>query len=92
MYLLDTNTIISYLNASLPISAMLFMHGVVDEFCNVSIISKMEVLGHNFISPAEQKTIETFVAGATVLVIYILPLFLIIFFVSHTKKVFSMPE
>ncbi len=65
--MLDTNTIINYLDASLPASAMLFMHGVVDEFCNVSVISKMETLGHNFTSQAEQKTIETFVAGATVL-------------------------
>lgn len=69
MYLLDTNTVINYLDASLPASAMLFMHGVVDEFCNISVISKMEALGHNFTSPAEQKTIETFVADATVLAI-----------------------
>ncbi len=69
MYLLDTNTLINYLEASLPASAMLFMHGVVDEFCNISVISKMEALGHNFTSPAEQETMETFVAGATVLLI-----------------------
>lgn len=69
MYLLDTNAIINYLDASLPASAMLFMHGVVDEFCNISIISKMEALGHNFTSPAEQNTIETFVAGTNILAI-----------------------
>ncbi len=55
MYLLDTNTVINYLDCSLPASAMLFMNGVVDDFCNISVISKMEALGHNFISIAEQK-------------------------------------
>lgn len=69
MYLLDTNAIINYLDASLPASAMLFMHKVVDEFCNISVISKMEALGHNFTSAAEQKTIETFFSGATIMVI-----------------------
>lgn len=67
MYLLDTNAVINYLGASLPHSAMLFMHGVVDEFCNISIISKMETLGYNFSSQTEQTTMEAFVAGATVL-------------------------
>lgn len=69
MYLLDTNAVINYLGASLPNSSMLFMHSVVDEFCNISIISKMETLGHNFSSQAEQSTMEAFVAGATVLAI-----------------------
>ena len=69
MYLLDTNALINYLNAFIPASAMQFMHGVVDEFCHISIISKMETLGFNFSSQAEQNTMETFITGATILTI-----------------------
>ncbi len=67
MYLLDSNTVIYYLNAALPSSAMRFMDTVVDEHCNISAITKIETLGYNFKSPAEQKTMETFIAGSAVL-------------------------
>jgi predicted nucleic acid-binding protein len=67
MYLLDTNTIIHYLNASLPPSAMLFMHTVVDEQSNISVISKIETLGYNFTDVAEKNTMEAFVNASSVL-------------------------
>ena len=67
MYLLDTNTIIHYLNASLPPSAMLFMHIVVDEQSNISVISKIETLGYNFTDVAEKNIMEAFVNASTVL-------------------------
>jgi len=67
MYLLDTNTIIYYLNASLPSTAMQFMHGVVDAHCNISVIAKIETLSFNFATSAEQKIMEGFIAGATIL-------------------------
>ncbi len=67
MYLLDTNTIIHYLNASLPPSAMLFMHTVVDEQSNISVISKIETLGYNFADVAEKNTMEAFVNASIIL-------------------------
>lgn len=67
MYLLDTNTIIYYLNASLPLTAMQFMHGVVDTHCNISVIAKIETLSFNLATSAEQKIMEAFITGSTVL-------------------------
>lgn len=67
MFLLDSNTVINYLDASLPATAMLFMHNVVDENCNISIITKMETLGYHFASIAEQQTVESFITDTTVM-------------------------
>jgi predicted nucleic acid-binding protein len=67
MYLLDTNTVIYYLNAALPPAAMQLMHTVVDGGCYISVITKVELLGFSFSSLKEQQAVETFVAGVTVL-------------------------
>ncbi len=67
MYLLDTNTVIHFLNASLPPSAMLFMNTVVDEQSNISVISKIETLGYNFTDVTEKNIMEAFVDASTVL-------------------------
>jgi predicted nucleic acid-binding protein len=48
MYLLDTNTVINYLDNSIPASAILFLNKIVDDACNISIITKIETLGYNF--------------------------------------------
>lgn len=69
MYLLDTNAVINYLDATLPARAMQFMGTIVDGNCNISVITKMETLGFAFKSIAEQKTMETFVYGSNVLII-----------------------
>jgi len=69
MYLLDTNAVINYLDATLPARAMQFMGTIVDSNCNISVITKMETLGFAFKSMAEQRTMETFVSGSNVLVI-----------------------
>jgi predicted nucleic acid-binding protein len=69
MYLLDTNAVINYLDATLPAQAMQFMDTVVDDKCNISVITKMETLGFAFKSMDEQKTMETFVSGSNVLFI-----------------------
>ncbi|HEY8781969.1 MAG TPA: type II toxin-antitoxin system VapC family toxin [Mucilaginibacter sp.] len=69
MYLLDTNAVINYLDAALPAPAMQFLSTVIDENCNISVITKMETLGYAFKSIGEQKTIETFVSGSTVFAI-----------------------
>ena len=67
MYLIDNNTIIHYLNASLPASSMLFLHDVVDDQCNISVISKIETLGYNFTDVIEKNTMEAFVNASSVL-------------------------
>ena len=43
MYLLDTNTIIYYLQAALPEKAMRQLHTIVDEQPLVSVITKIEL-------------------------------------------------
>ena len=67
MYLLDTNAVINYLNATLPDENMQFIDAIVDDNCNISVITKMETLGFAFKSVAEQKAMETFVGGSNVL-------------------------
>ena len=49
-YLLDTNVIINFLEASLPEKAMSEMKIIVDNRPQVSVITKMETLGFNFLS------------------------------------------
>jgi hypothetical protein len=66
MYLLDSNAIINYLNASLPGSAMRFMDKVVDTQSNISVITKMETLGYNFKSEFEKNIMELFISESTV--------------------------
>jgi predicted nucleic acid-binding protein len=67
MYLLDTNTIIYYLKAALPLKAMQLLHKVVDEQPIISIITKIELLGFNFLTKEEQNVTETFVNGSLIL-------------------------
>lgn len=44
-YLIDSNSVIDYLGNRFPASGMGFMNDVSDGVANVSVISKMEVLG-----------------------------------------------
>ena len=46
-YLIDTNSIIDYLGRKLSDNGMTFMNTVIDAIPNVSIITKIEVLGFN---------------------------------------------
>lgn len=45
-YLIDTNSLLEFVANSLPVNARIFMKNVIDEDFNVSIINRMEVLGH----------------------------------------------
>jgi predicted nucleic acid-binding protein len=69
MYLLDTNVVINFLDASLPKSSMQFLGRVIDEKCNVSIITKMEALGYRFKAAEEQTLMEGFFDGSSVFAI-----------------------
>jgi hypothetical protein len=65
-YLIDTNAVIDYLGSRLPASGMDFMDTVVDAVPNVSVITKIEVLGFN--APGEHYQLLTnFINDASVL-------------------------
>jgi len=46
-YLIDTNVVIDYLGRNLPVNGMLFMDSIIDAIPNVSVVTKIEVLGFN---------------------------------------------
>lgn len=46
-YLMDTNAVIDYLGKKLPSNGMSFLHSVMDAVPNVSVVTKIEVLGFN---------------------------------------------
>ena len=65
-YLIDTNAVIDYLGSKLPVSGMDFMNTVVDAVPNVSVVTKIELLGFN--APEQHyKTLSNFINDATVL-------------------------
>ncbi|TRX35108.1 type II toxin-antitoxin system VapC family toxin [Flavobacterium sp. ZT3R18] len=65
-YLIDTNVVIDYLGQKIPLSGMKFMNNIIDNIPNVSVITKIEVLGFN--APAEHYQLLTdFMNDATVI-------------------------
>jgi predicted nucleic acid-binding protein len=66
MYLLDTNTIIYYLQAALPEKAMQQLQTIVDEQPLVSVITKIELLGFNAATIEEKNITETFIDAALI--------------------------
>jgi predicted nucleic acid-binding protein len=61
MYLLDTNTIINYLNADVPQYGMDFLSTIVDQQCNISVVTKIETLGFKFKSVDDKSIMEIFI-------------------------------
>ncbi len=47
LYLIDSNAVIDYLSNKFPASSMQFMNTIVDASPNISVITKIEVLGFN---------------------------------------------
>jgi len=66
-YLLDTNVVINYLDASLPITGMQFLNKIIDEEPIISIITKIETLGFNFKSWEEKNTMEFFIDNSHII-------------------------
>lgn len=65
-HLIDTNTVIDYLGRKLPDSGMAFMNNIIDAVPNISIITRIEVLG--FSAPDEHyKTLTDFMDDAVIL-------------------------
>ncbi len=46
-YLIDTNAVIDFLSNKLPETAMYFMNDIFDDVPNISVVTKIEVLGFN---------------------------------------------
>jgi predicted nucleic acid-binding protein len=65
-YLIDTNAVIDYLGQKLPAAGMNFMDAVINAVPNISVVTKIEVLG--FSAPEEHyKLLVGFMNDATVL-------------------------
>jgi predicted nucleic acid-binding protein len=65
-YLTDTNTVIDYLARRIPAKGMDFMNNVVNLIPNISIITKIEVLGFNT-APEHSLLLADFMNDASVL-------------------------
>ena len=65
-YLIDTNAVIDYLGGKLPSTGMDFMNSVINAVANVSVVTKIEVLGFN--APDEHyQLLANFMDDATIL-------------------------
>src|SRR5690606_25837027 len=65
-YLIDSNSVIYYLEGSFPVSGMSFMDDVVNDIPTISIITKIEVLGFNM-TKQDARLMEEFVDSAHVI-------------------------
>lgn len=66
-YLLDTNTAIYFLNGHLTPNGFAFVLSVMNIECNLSVISKMELLGWPTASPNDEIKIRSFINDAAIL-------------------------
>lgn len=46
-YLIDTNAVIDYSGKKLPVTGMAFMNNIIDAVPNISVITKIKLLGFN---------------------------------------------
>ncbi|CAN5813542.1 hypothetical protein BH24BAC1_BH24BAC1_09080 [soil metagenome] len=65
-FLIDTNAVIDYLGGKLPPERMTFMNDVVNAVPNVSVITKIEVLGYNT-EPEAYQLLTDFMQASVVL-------------------------
>ncbi len=66
-YLIDTNIAIYFLDGHLPPSAILFLSEVINQEINISIITKIELLGWNFPNPEKMSINQAFIDNSAVL-------------------------
>ncbi len=59
-YLIDTNAIIDYLGGKLPVSSMKFMEKIMSNSSQISIITKIELLGFKT-TKKHEKTLSEFI-------------------------------
>ncbi len=66
-FLLDTNSVIYYLDNALPKLTMIFLDKILDIETNISVISKIELLGWYIPTEVSIQPVQNFVNIATVL-------------------------
>ncbi|MCF8302321.1 MAG: type II toxin-antitoxin system VapC family toxin [Bacteroidales bacterium] len=64
-YLIDSNSVIDYLSGKLPEEGMKFMNKVIDGIPNISVITKIEILGYRTTQEA-QMILEGFVSDSVI--------------------------
>lgn len=57
-YIIDSNGVIDYLSGKLPKEGMAFMNQVIDDIPNISVITKIVVLGYKTTKKANQLLTE----------------------------------
>ena len=67
MYLIDTNIIIYFLNDNLPAGSYPKMNNIFSESFNISVITKMEVLGFTEHTELSYKKAKRFIDNANIL-------------------------
>lgn len=65
-YLIDTNAVIDYLGKKIPLTGMAFMNNIIDAVPNISVITKIELLGFNT-SDEHHQTLTDFINDSVVL-------------------------
>ncbi|MCL2479914.1 MAG: type II toxin-antitoxin system VapC family toxin, partial [Treponema sp.] len=65
-YLLDSNVIIGYLAAKIPLLAMESISVIVDKIPNISVISQIEILRFND-TPENEKILQDFVNSSKII-------------------------
>ena len=66
-YLIDTNTIIYLLDRKLPAIAESFLVTIIDESCQLSVISQIELLSWQPPRTEDKTILEAFVAGCQII-------------------------
>jgi hypothetical protein len=67
MYLLDTNTVIKFLDGTLPTNALDFLNNVIDTECSISVITEIETLGFNFTAIEDENVMQLFIDNTNVI-------------------------
>jgi len=65
-YLIDSNAVIDYLSGKIPEKGMLFMNQVINDIPNISVITKIEVLGYKT-TPEAYQLLSGFVDDSVVI-------------------------
>jgi len=65
-YLIDTNVAIYFLNGVLPPQSLPFMRSIFDSGANLSVITKIELLGWSFPGVSSSNSAEQFVDTSTI--------------------------
>ena len=66
-YLIDTNTVIYLLDDKLSAVAKTFLTGIVDDVCQLSVISQIELLSWQAPEAQSRVTLETFVRNCRII-------------------------